>query len=46
MAVRYPDINDPMIPELIPNQRLIDLRKQFGVPGEFLLMTIMSILQT
>ena len=34
MAVRYPDINDPMIPELIPNQRLIDLRKQFGVPGE------------
>ena len=37
MAVRYPDINDPMIPELIPNQRLIDLRKQFGVPGEFLL---------
>jgi len=37
MAVRYPDIGDPMIPELIPNQRLIDLRKQFGVPGEFLL---------
>jgi len=37
MAVTYPDINDPMIPELRPNQRLIDIRKQFGVPGEFLL---------
>ena len=37
MAVRYPDINDPRIPELIPNQRLIDIREQFGVPGEFLL---------
>jgi len=37
MAVRYPDINDPMIPELRPNQRLIDIRKQFGVDGEFLL---------
>ena len=37
MAVTYPDINDPMIPELIPNRDLIDLRKQFGVPGEFLL---------
>jgi hypothetical protein len=37
MAVRYPDITDPRIPELIPNQRLIDIREQFGVPGEFLL---------
>jgi len=37
MAVTYPDINDPMIPELRPNQRLIDIRKQFGVDGEFLL---------
>jgi len=37
MAFRYPEIGTPRIPELIPNQRLIDIREQFGIPGEFLL---------
>jgi len=37
MAVTYPDINDPRIPELIPNEELIKRRKEFGIPGEFLL---------
>jgi len=37
MAVRYPDINDPMIPERRLNTRLLDIAKQFGVPEEFLL---------
>jgi hypothetical protein len=37
MAVRYPDINDPMIPERRLNTRLLDIAKQFGIPGEFLL---------
>jgi len=37
MAVRYPDIGAPAIPELRPNKRLIDIREQFGIPGEFLL---------
>ena len=37
MAVTYPDENDPRIPELRPNQKLIDIRKMFGIPGEYLL---------
>ena len=37
MAVTYPDENDARIPELIPNQNLIDIRKIFGIPGEYLL---------
>ena len=37
MAVTYPDENDARIPELIPNQDLIDIRKIFGIPGEYLL---------
>jgi len=37
MAVRYPDINDPMIPEKRLNTRLLDIAKQFGVDGKFLL---------
>jgi len=37
MAVRYPDINDPMIPERRLNTRLLDIAKQFGVDGKFLL---------
>jgi len=37
MAVTYPDENDPKIPELIPNKDLIDIRKIFGIPGQYLL---------
>jgi hypothetical protein len=37
MAVTYPDENGIKIPELIPNQDLIDIRKIFGIPGEYLL---------
>ena len=37
MAVTYPGENDARIPELIPNQNLIDIRKIFGIPGEYLL---------
>ena len=37
MAVTYPGENDPKIPELIPNKDLIDIRKIFGIPGQYLL---------
>ena len=37
MAIKYPDENTPMIPELRPNKGLIDIRKIFGIPGEYLL---------
>ena len=37
MAVTYPDENDPMIPEMRPNENLIAIRKMFGIPGEYLL---------
>jgi hypothetical protein len=37
MAIKYPDDNTPMIPELIPNRDLIELRKTFGINPEFLL---------
>jgi hypothetical protein len=36
MAVKYPE-NGVRIPELRPNQKLIDIRKMFGIPGEYLL---------
>jgi hypothetical protein len=37
MAIKYPDDNTPMIPELRPNRDLIELRKTFGINPEFLL---------
>lgn len=37
MAIEYPDDNTAMIPELIPNRDLIELRKTFGINPEFLL---------
>ena len=37
MAVKYPDENGVMIPELRPNKDLIAIRKMFGIPGEYLL---------
>ena len=37
MAIEYPDDNTPMIPELIPNRDLINLRKTFGIDPQFLL---------
>ena len=37
MAIKYPDDNTPMIPELRPNRNLIELRKTFGINPEFLL---------
>ena len=37
MAIKYPDDNTAMIPELIPNRDLIELRKTFGINPEFLL---------
>jgi hypothetical protein len=37
MAVKYPDENGAMIPELRPNEDLIAIRKMFGIPGEYLL---------
>ena len=37
MAVKYPDENTPIIPEMRPNENLIAIRKMFGIPGEYLL---------
>ena len=37
MAVKYPDENGVMIPEMRPNEDLIAIRKMFGIPGEYLL---------
>ena len=37
MAIEYPDDNALMIPELIPNRDLIELRKTFGIDPQFLL---------
>jgi len=37
MAIKYPDDNTPMIPELRPNRNLIELRKTFGIDPKFLL---------
>ena len=37
MAVKYPDENGAMIPEMRPNEDLIAIRKMFGIPGEYLL---------
>ena len=37
MAIKYPDENAAMIPERRANQDLIDIRKIFGIPGEYLL---------
>jgi len=37
MAIKYPDYNTPMIPELRPNLGLISLRNTFGIDPRYLL---------